>query len=143
MSGVCLDNITSPFPIYQLSEAEKDVLADAGPGLKLPKLPKTAGGRVDMMIGIKYLRYHPKFIFQTNAGLSIFKSYFRSINGTRGVMGSPHRTFTNPSLDQGFFSLDYQIIRNQFKSGADVAMCGFKVEPQEITEIHAVSCRVI
>ena len=132
MSGVCLDNITSPFPNYQLSEAEKDVLVEAGPGLKLPKLPETAGGRVDLMIGIKYLRYHPKFIFQTKTGLFIFKSQFMSINGTRGVIGGPHRSFPNPSFDQGYFSRDYQAIRNHFKSGADVAICGFKVKPQEI-----------
>ena len=37
----------------------------------LPKLPKYSGGEVNFMIGIQYLRYHPKRIFQMPSGLTI------------------------------------------------------------------------
>ena len=35
----------------------------------IPKLPKSIGGDIHMMIGIKYLRYHPKLVFQSPTGL--------------------------------------------------------------------------
>ena len=59
LSGVCLDQITSPFPVYQLAEAEKDISVTAR-GIKLPKLPNSVGGKIDLMIGVKYLNLHPK-----------------------------------------------------------------------------------
>ena len=68
MSGVCLDNNTLKFPLYPLqgkvlndiTKAYKDAGGDAR---TLPKIPKSAGGEIDFMIGIKYLRYYPKMIF--------------------------------------------------------------------------------
>ena len=69
MLGVCLDNITSKFPLYPLqgkvlndiTKAYKDA---GGDPTTLPKTPKSAGGEIDFMIGIKYLRYYRKMIFQ-------------------------------------------------------------------------------
>ena len=77
LSGVCIEKITSTMPQYPLKEVALDIqrsYSKSGEKRPLPKLPESIGGDVHMMIGIKYLRYHPKLIYQSNSGLSIFKS---------------------------------------------------------------------
>ena len=77
------------------SEAEKSLFNAAGPlAKKFPKLPKFAGGKVDIMISIANLCYFPKLIFQSVTGLFIFKSVFRGSDGTTGVLGGPHESFS-------------------------------------------------
>ena len=54
MSGLCFDNVTSNFPIYTLTEVEKDFCArikalDKNLFDRLPQLPKEVGGKVDIM----------------------------------------------------------------------------------------------
>lgn len=95
LSGLCLPKLTGEFPQYPLAEAEKSLFDAAGHmAKKFPKLPKYSGGKVDMMIGISYFRYYPKLIFQSESGLTIFKSVFRSSDGTTGVIGGPHESFS-------------------------------------------------
>ena len=57
MSGICLDKITSDFPIYPLTEVENDIhraYATAGKNPRtLPKLLHSVGGQTDIMIGIQ------------------------------------------------------------------------------------------
>ena len=60
----------------------------------LPTVPTSVGGDVDLMIGIKYLRYHPEQIFKLPSGLTIYKSIFKNIDGSRGVIGGPHKIFS-------------------------------------------------
>ena len=96
MLGVCLDNITSKFPLYALqgkvlndiTKAYKDAEGD---GRTLPKIPKSVGGEIDFMIGIKYVKYYLKIIFQSSSGLNIYGSVFANTNGGRGVIGGPHK----------------------------------------------------
>ena len=78
-----------------MKHVEEDLLKDYSPVNKhqLPKLPPSIGGEVHLMIGVKYLRYHPKLIHQLSSGLSIFESPFVSSDGGRGVVGRPHWTF--------------------------------------------------
>ena len=95
LSGICLPKLTDNFPLYSLCDAEKSLFDTAGAIAKtFPKLPKTAGGKVDMMIGISYFRYFPKLVFQSPTGLAIFKSVFRGSDGTTGVLGGPHKSFS-------------------------------------------------
>ena len=61
----------------------------------LPKIPKSIGGEIDFMIGIKYLRYYPKMIFQLPSGLTIYESVFENANGGSSVIEGPHETFIN------------------------------------------------
>ena len=46
------------------------------------------------MIEVKYLRHHPKLIYQLSSGLSIYESMFKNSDGTRGIIGDPHEVFT-------------------------------------------------
>ena len=94
MKGACLDKLTQTLPTYQLGEAESTIRnAFHGDKRYLPKLPKSIGGDVDIMIGIRYLRYHPQIIFKLVNGLSIYSSVFNSADGSCGIVGGPHRSF--------------------------------------------------
>ena len=99
LSGVCLDQITVEFPKYPLKgQVEANVrsgyISNGKDPKYLPKLPVFVGGRTDFMIGVKYLQYYPEKVFQLPFGLTIYKSRFENADRTRGVIGGPHRVFT-------------------------------------------------
>ena len=99
MSGVCVDDITLPFPKYQLSIVEQDIIRhvnNTDPELltKLPELPAEVGGVVDIMIGKDYLRYFPREVTRLDSGLTLYQSMFLSEDGTSGVVSGPHPEFS-------------------------------------------------
>ena len=98
MTGICLDTVTSEFPTYPLNDVEIDIHREYrsinGDPSELPKLPKFVGGSTDVMIGIQYLRYHPKPCFSLPNGLTIYESQFENWDKTRGLVGGPHKVFT-------------------------------------------------
>ena len=95
LAGVCMDQITNTFPLYPIHGNVKDDLLKAYQGsvADFPELPKYVGGDIDIMIGSKYLRYHPSPIFSLTSGLTLFKSVFPGVEGN-GVVSGPHPTFT-------------------------------------------------
>ena len=130
-SGICLQSITAPFPTYPLVEVADDIhnhYTATGGRRPLPKLPTSIGGEVHMMIGIKYLRYHPKMVFQLPSGLAIYQSMFINSSGGRGVVGGPHNIFTNihNQLDV-CMSNEYRNIKSQ---QSDVPLLGYQDSPQ-------------
>ena len=71
-----------------------------------------------MMIGIKYLRYHPTMKFQMSSGLAIYESKFLNSSGGRGVIGGLHRIFTLihqnfESTTSTFFTEQYLNVRKR------------------------------
>ena len=145
LTGVCLQQVTQEFPQYPLSgKVENDIVQgylDAGGNVyDLPKLPKTVGGNVDFMLGIKYLRYFPKEIFKLPSGLTIYRSHFQNADGSRGVIGGPHEVFTNienhHNLCQqfsnvNFISNQFKIYQNGLQVNPDVPLLGFKNSYQD------------
>ena len=93
-----MDKITGTFPSYPLEEIEHEIhnqYASSGSNPStLPKLPKYVGGDTDIMIGIQYLKYYPEKVYTLPNGLSIYKSQFLNSDGSRGLVGGPHRIFT-------------------------------------------------
>ena len=104
LSGLCLERITSTFPFYPLQQVEKDIVNDYRRiGTKqLPRLPAVVGGEVHLMIGVKYLRYHPKLVHQLQSGLTLYESVFDNADGGKGVVGGPHKLFTE--IHESFFN---------------------------------------
>ena len=99
MTGVCMDQIKGEFPIYPLTgKVEEDIQCgyheSSGKLQRLPNLPMCVVGNTDFTLGIKYLQYFPEKIFQLPSGLTIYKSYFRNVDGSLGVIGGPHKIFT-------------------------------------------------
>ena len=52
------------------------------------------GGNTGFMLGIKHLRYYPEKVSQLPTGLTIYRCWFKNADGTRGVVGGPHKVFT-------------------------------------------------
>ena len=131
LTGISLDKITSTFPTYHLnSQVEQDIhnafKSEGGDPSTLPKLPPTIGGDVDFMIGIKYLRYHPKLIFQMPSGLSIYQSVFRNKDGSRGVIGGPHQVFTminnQHHSKKDFLSQQFKLFQSGYQINPDIIL---------------------
>ena len=107
VKGVALDTVTNEFPQYILNtQIESDIKSAyhnaGGDVTKLPRLPRSVGGgRVDIMIGIKYNKYIPTEIFKLPSGLTIYESPFLNPDGSRGVIGGPHPLITK--IHQQFF----------------------------------------
>ena len=85
--------ITSIFPAIQLQQAWND-LATAASGkcqLPLPSADDTIGGSaVDLILGVRYLKYFPTLVFSLPSGLSVYRAKFRSYSGNQAVLGGPH-----------------------------------------------------
>ena len=105
LTGLCLDKITGSIPMYSLKDAEKDVHGEyksqGGNPSELPKLPSCVGGETDLMIGMQYLKYFPKEIFQLESGLTLYESKFKSHDGSRGIICGPHKSFTDTNMKVG------------------------------------------
>ena len=89
------------------------------------------------MIGIKYLRHHPKLIYQLSSGLSIYESMFKNPDGTRGVIGGPHEVFTkieeqfrsnisNAFKSKSFLSQQFELYRKGYHIDSDIDSIDFK-----------------
>ena len=132
LTGVCLDQITSTFPSYPLKGALQNDIHEqytksGGTASDLPGLPEFVGGNVDFMIGSKYLRYHPEPIFTLPSGLTIYKSPFTNIDGSRGVIGGPHPVITQIDKFQNnkqtcqfaYLSEQYKLYKNGYQLNPD------------------------
>ena len=107
VSGICMESITETFPQYPLTDVMKDIqqaYTTSGSTSMLPKPAATVGGDVHLMIGMKFIRYHPKLIYQLPSGLGIYESVFNNADGGRGVIGGPHEIFT--AIHQTYFTED-------------------------------------
>ena len=134
MSGVCLNQLTHEFPLYPLTgKVENDIREyyskTHGDAEKLPKLPELVGGQVDIMIGIRYLRYFPELICKLPTGLSIYQSQFENFDGTRGVVGGPHRVFSSISntshSSQAYFLQEHVSLRLSQERNKGISLLGF------------------
>ena len=136
-TGICLDNVTSEFPKYSLKNVEMDIKGQykrQGKSLKnLPKLANEVGGVTDILFGIKYLLYHPKLIWKAGNGLSIYDSCFASIDGSTGICGGPHNSFTKTNQNwfnnnhsiMSFCSQQVKILRNTFQFSRELPLLGY------------------
>ena len=99
-----MEHVSHDFPLWSLSEAWNDLETEYKKVNKsggIPKTSKETGGReVDIMIGMRYIKYFPKLIFQLPSGLAIYKSKFISTDGSRGVLAGPHESWMR-AIKQG------------------------------------------
>ena len=68
---------------------------------KIPILPNEVDGETYILIGIKYLPYHPQ-VWKSEAGLAVLDSCFLSVDGRTGVVGGSHAVFTE--VDRQYYS---------------------------------------
>ena len=96
---------------------------------------------IHLMLGVKYLRYHPRLVHQLPSGLGIYESAFKNADGGRGVIGGPHQTFTaihetffNESEAFNFFSRQYEIFKNGIQLDPEVKMLSL---PAQLKQFEA------
>ena len=136
-SKVCLDQITVKFPQNPLKGiVEEDIAAgykrQGNSSRDLPQLPQSVGGDTDFMLGIKYLRYYPEKVFQLPSGLTIYRSWFQNADGTRGVVGGPHKVFTEIESryhmnTATFLSDQYKLFKAGYQVNPDASLLHVKV----------------
>ncbi|MBM3938553.1 MAG: hypothetical protein FJ333_07870, partial [Sphingomonadales bacterium] len=89
--------VTTPFPLVQLAAAWDELAkAATASGIRdLPTSDDTIGGTaVDIIIGIRYLKYYPELVFTLPSGLAIYRAKFKSYSGHQAVLGGPHAAWT-------------------------------------------------
>ena len=53
------------------------------------------GGRcVDIILGIRYLKYYPDLVYSLPSGLAVYKARLKSASGCQAVLGGPHAAWT-------------------------------------------------
>ena len=66
--GLTADSITGVFPQVNITKAVSDIIKSAPvekrDHLKSLKLPETAGGKVDILLGILFASCHPEIVHQ-------------------------------------------------------------------------------
>ena len=95
-------------------------------------MPTFIGGEVHLMIGIKYLRYHPKMLFQLVSGLAIYSSSFTSSSAGRRIIGGIHPNFskvhqshTSHESTSTFFTHEYKTFCKNVNP--DVTLLGYSM----------------
>ena len=133
MIGPCMDRITETFPQYPLQGKVYDDIKDGyikeGNNIQfLPNVPKSIGGDVDFMIGMKYNRYFPEPIFQLPSGLTIYRSQFVNTDGSLGIIGGPHEVFNrigSAHLSTHFVSSQLRLYQNGYDIDPDIRLLGY------------------
>ena len=130
LTGLCLDKITGSIPKYSLKDAEKDVHGEyrsqGGDPAKLPKVSLCVGGETDFMIGMQYLKYFPKEVFQIESGLTLYESKFKSHDGSRGIICGPHKSFTDTNMKVG----SHVSMRAYFTKYVRLYQCDYRLRNQ-------------
>ena len=89
--------ITARIPKYDLKEINQEIRAS---GL-LPeetKLPVSVGGtQVRLLLGIKDVRLQPKFLFELDSGIAVYRSPFTDVYGTDLCYGGSHPSISRQS----------------------------------------------
>ena len=154
LSGICLEEITHPFPKYPLGEVEKDIVSEAkvknqAVMSKLPRLPFEVGGKVDIMIGKAFLKDFPVEVFRLKSGLTLYESMFFSEDGTTGVVSGPHPKFTSVERAAHFSSKSSyytEAAKNYFRYldiSSDIPLLGMErlfVDPELIHQFPGKRC---
>ena len=128
-----MDCITETFPQYPLQGKVfndiKECYIKEGNDLQfLPNVPKSIGGDVDFMVGIKYNRYFPEPVFQLPSGLTIYRSHFVNTDGSFGIIGGPHEVFNridSAHLSTHFVSNQLSLYRNGYDVDPDIRLLGY------------------
>ena len=141
LTGICVDEVTETFPLYPLEQVEKDFRSEFGDQPenqyscpRLPKLRGKVGGKVDIMIGSRFLKFFPREVGRLDSGLTLYRSLFLSNDGTDGIISGPHSSFTSVNRASHFalgsrLSYYSSAVRAYFgylEKIQDVPLLGFK-----------------
>jgi hypothetical protein len=99
ITGLRMPHVTTPFPLMKLKEAWRDVKETARrvqPRLSIPNIDAEVGGQeVDILLGIRYLKYFPKLLFTLPSGLQVYRAVLKSESGNQAILGGPHKAWNH------------------------------------------------
>ena len=95
LTGLKMPTVTTRFPTWDISKAweniEKDLNSNFPEHAPLPPVAASVGGEcVDLMVGIRYIKYFPNLLYMLPCGLGIYKSQFGAPRGETCILGGPH-----------------------------------------------------
>ena len=89
--------ITARIPRYDLKEINQEIRA-SGLLPKDVKLPASVGGtQVRLLLGIKDVKLQPKFLFELDSGIAVYKSPFTDVYSTNLCYGGSHESISRQS----------------------------------------------
>ena len=94
--GIEVDIITADFPLIDIQEATAEIKASKPLDNHLQSLsvPKTVGGKVDVLLGIQYSCHHPKLVHQLESGLAIYELRLIADSPViTAAIAGPHHSF--------------------------------------------------
>ena len=90
--GLTVEKVTSDMPKLKLQPVLKAIQRKHQKEKILQKIqiPETLGGEVDLILGIQFVKIHPKAIFSLDNGLTVYRSQFSPANPDEiGCIGGP------------------------------------------------------
>ena len=120
MTGLRMPDVTSKFPVWDIAGAWEDVMNELDRNYPahdpVPPAPATLGGcPVDLMVGIRYIRYFPNLLYMLPSGLGVYKSQFAAPNGETCVLGGPHKTWAKAREASNLLG-PHQFFSNEMKA---------------------------
>jgi len=107
ITALRMPTITTAFPYVKLTEAWEELAAAATKkGIRnVPTIDDDIGGTpVDVILGIRYLKYYPKLVFSLPSGLGVYRAQFKSASGHQAVLGGPHAAWSMATEAAGHMS---------------------------------------
>ena len=105
-TGLRMENVSCPFPNWPLRKVYDDISAEFNklhPCKSLPTIEDCIGNKdVDIMIGIKFNKYHPKLLFSLPGGLEIRQAVLKGWNGNQAVLAGPHHLWQHVGAASSF-----------------------------------------
>ena len=99
------------------------------------------------MLGIKYLSYYPEKIFELPYGLTIYKPWFLNSDGNRGVIGGPHKLFTEIESrchvnSTTFLSEQCQLFKTGYQVNPDASLLPIKMDKDYFNNLMIMKMQV-
>ena len=108
ITGLRMDAITSDFPTWNIKEAWPEIseeIRKAYPHQEVPTPPVKVGGRpVDLMLGIRYVKYFPRLLYILPSGLAVYQSKLRTANDEDLVLAGPHKSWYHALKETNMFT---------------------------------------
>ena len=110
ITALRMPHVTTRFPLWHISlawtEIQKEYNSLMPGGEILPPAPARIGGEeVDIMIGIRYMKYFPVLLCTLPCGLGIHRSLIAAPRGEITVLGGPHPAWRNATDLVGFLGV--------------------------------------
>ena len=92
------------------------------------------------MLGIKYQSYYPEKVFQLPSGLTIYRSWFKNADGTKGVVSGPHKVFIEIESryhmnTATFLSDQCKLFKSGYQVNPDASLLNAKVKKDYFNNI--------